>query len=55
VNHHRSTLLADGGVTPAKGSVGKQTPFWKRVEPQGKLRLDHNKEGLANKELYQQK
>lgn len=42
--------LADGGVTPAKGSVGKQTPFWKRNEPEGELRLEHEKDGLANKE-----
>ena len=45
--------LADGGVTPAKGSVGKQTPFWKRGEPQGELRLEHSKDGLENKELHQ--
>jgi NAD(P)-dependent dehydrogenase (short-subunit alcohol dehydrogenase family) len=47
--------LADGGVTPAKGSVGKQTPFWKRFEPQGELRLDHAKEGLENKDTHQVK
>jgi NAD(P)-dependent dehydrogenase (short-subunit alcohol dehydrogenase family) len=47
--------LADGGVTPAKGSVGKQTPFWKRFEPQGELRLDHSKEGLENKDTHQVK
>lgn len=45
--------LADGGVTPAKGSVGKQTPFWKRSKPQGELRLDHSQEGLDNKEFHQ--
>ncbi|MGA7932988.1 MAG: SDR family oxidoreductase [Kovacikia sp.] len=45
--------LADGGVTPAKGSVGKQTPFWKRAEPEGELRLEHSREGLANKETHQ--
>lgn len=45
--------LADGGVTPAKGSVGKQTPFWKRSEPQGELRLEHSQEGLENKEFHQ--
>lgn len=44
--------LADGGVTPAKGPVGKQTPFWKRVEPDGELRLEHSKEGLQNKETH---
>ena len=47
--------LADGGVTPAKGPVGKETPFWKRMEPDGELRLDHAKDGLENKETHQVK
>ncbi|UBF24093.1 SDR family oxidoreductase [Kovacikia minuta CCNUW1] len=47
--------LADGGVTPAKGPAGKQTPFWKRTEPEGELRLEHSREGLANKETHQVK
>ncbi|WP_315789292.1 glucose 1-dehydrogenase [Fischerella sp. JS2] len=42
--------LADGGVTVAKGAVGKDTPFWLRSEPQGELRLDHSQEGLENKQ-----
>lgn len=42
--------LADGGVTVAKGAVGKQTPEKLRDLPQGKLRLDHSKEGLDNKQ-----
>ncbi len=44
--------LADGGVTPAKGPVGKETPFWKRTEPDGELRLEHSKEGLENKATH---
>ena len=47
--------LVDGGITPAKGPVGKETPFWKRIEPEGELRLDHSKEGLENKETHQVK
>jgi NAD(P)-dependent dehydrogenase (short-subunit alcohol dehydrogenase family) len=47
--------LADGGVTPAKGAVGKQTPFWKRSQPEGELRLEHGKEGLENKDVRQVK
>lgn len=47
--------LVDGGVTPAKGAVGKDTPFWKRAEPEGELRLDHSREGLENKEVHQVK
>lgn len=47
--------LADGGVTPAKGAVGKQTPFWKRSQPEGELRLEHGKEGLENKDVHQLK
>ena len=42
--------LADGGVTVAKGGVGQQTPKELRKSPQGKLRLDHSKEGLDNKQ-----
>ena len=45
--------LADGGVTVAKGAVGQQTPFWKRGEPEGELRLEHGQEGLENKEYHQ--
>jgi len=41
--------LADGGVTVAKGAVGKQTPEALRELPQGELRLDHSKQGLENK------
>lgn len=42
--------LADGGVTVAKGAIGKQTPEELRTLPQGELRLDHSKEGLSNKQ-----
>lgn len=47
--------LADGGVTVAKGSVGKQVPFWKKLEPEGELRLEHSKDGLENKEYHKVK
>jgi hypothetical protein len=47
--------LVDGGITPAKGPVGKETPLWKRMEPDGELRLDHAKDGLENKETHQVK
>lgn len=42
--------LADGGTTVAKGAVGEQTPKSLRKESQGKLRLDHSRDGLENKE-----
>ena len=42
--------LADGGVTVAKGGVGKQTPEELRKSPQGKLRLEHSQEGLDDKQ-----
>lgn len=41
--------LADGGVTVAKGGVGQQTPQALRQEPQGELRLGHEREGLEGK------
>jgi NAD(P)-dependent dehydrogenase (short-subunit alcohol dehydrogenase family) len=47
--------LVDGGITPAKGAVGKQTPFWKRSEPQGELRLEHSQAGLEHKETHRVK
>ena len=40
--------LADGGVTVAKGGIGKQTPEALRELPQGELRLEHSKTGLEN-------
>ena len=40
--------LADGGVTVAKGGIGKQTPEELRELPQGELRLDHSQTGLEN-------
>ena len=40
--------LADGGVTVAKGGIGKQTPEELRELPQGELRLEHSKTGLEN-------
>ena len=40
--------LADGGVTVAKGGIGKQTPEELRELPQGELRLDHSQTGLDN-------
>ena len=42
--------LADGGVTVAKGGIGKQTPEELRKSPQGKLRLEHSQEGLDDKQ-----
>ena len=42
--------LADGGVTVAKGAVGQQTPESLRQEPQGELRLAHERQGLENKQ-----
>ena len=42
--------LADGGVTVAKGAVGQQTPEALRQEPQGELRLEHERQGLENKQ-----
>ncbi len=42
--------LADGGVTPAKGSVGSQVPAELKREPQGQLMLSHSRDGLSNKD-----
>lgn len=41
--------LADGGVTPAKGSAGQDTPRALRQEPEGELGLAHSHDGLKNK------
>lgn len=49
----RVLWLADGGITLAKGPVGKETPFWKHTEPEVELRLEHSHKGLANKETHQ--
>ncbi|MEF2279617.1 SDR family oxidoreductase [Deinococcus sp. YIM 134068] len=42
--------LADGGVTPAKGSMGGEVPRELRQEPGGQLMLGHSLDGLKNKE-----
>lgn len=42
--------LADGGVTPSKGSVGAQTPKDLQREPKGELMLEHGLDGLKNKD-----
>lgn len=42
--------LADGGVTPAKGSMGSQVPADLKREPGGQLMLEHSLDGLKNKQ-----
>ncbi|MBC8102047.1 MAG: SDR family oxidoreductase [Cytophagales bacterium] len=46
--------LADGGVTPAKGAAGQETPRSLRVEPGSDVDadLDHERGGLENKEYH---
>jgi len=44
--------LADGGITPAKGSLGMSLPAEFRRAPAGTLPLHHSHDGLANKEVY---
>jgi NAD(P)-dependent dehydrogenase (short-subunit alcohol dehydrogenase family) len=44
--------LADGGVTPAKGSPGISVPSELRLPPLGVLTLKHSHDGLINKEVY---
>jgi NAD(P)-dependent dehydrogenase (short-subunit alcohol dehydrogenase family) len=45
-------LLADGGVTPAKGSPGMMVPDELRQMPKGTLPLRHSHDGLRGKEVY---
>jgi NAD(P)-dependent dehydrogenase (short-subunit alcohol dehydrogenase family) len=45
-------LLADGGVTPAKGSPGEMVPDDLRRAPAGTLPLRHSHDGLRGKEVY---
>jgi NAD(P)-dependent dehydrogenase (short-subunit alcohol dehydrogenase family) len=45
-------LLADGGVTPAKGSPGVMVPDALRQAPKGALALQHSHDGLRGKEVY---
>ncbi len=44
--------LADGGVTPAKGSPGQYVPDQLRRAPTGVLSLRHSHDGENGKELY---
>lgn len=45
-------LLADGGVTPAKGSPGQMVPDELRQIPKGVLPLRHSHDGLRGKQVY---
>jgi NAD(P)-dependent dehydrogenase (short-subunit alcohol dehydrogenase family) len=45
-------LLADGGVTPAKGMMGEFVPDEIRRGPQGTLPLRHSHDGLRGKEVH---
>jgi NAD(P)-dependent dehydrogenase (short-subunit alcohol dehydrogenase family) len=44
--------LADGGVTPAKGSSSHRVPKEIRNAPPGVLELRHSHDGLRDKEVY---
>jgi NAD(P)-dependent dehydrogenase (short-subunit alcohol dehydrogenase family) len=48
-------LLADGGVTPAKGPMGQFVPDELRRPPAGTLPLRHSHEGLRGKEVFHAK
>jgi NAD(P)-dependent dehydrogenase (short-subunit alcohol dehydrogenase family) len=45
-------VLADGGVTPAKGMVGELVPEHLRRAPPGTLPLRHSHDGLRGKQVY---
>lgn len=45
-------LLADGGVTPAKGNMGEFVPAELRKMPKSDLPLKHSHEGLRGKEVF---
>ena len=44
--------LADGGVTPAKGDMGREMRADLRRAPDGVLKLQHSHDGLRGKEVY---
>ncbi len=48
-------LLADGGVTPAKGPMGEFVPDELRRPPAGSLPLRHSHDGLHGKEVFNAK
>ena len=48
-------LLADGGVTPAKGPMGEFVPDELRRAPAGTLPLRHSHDGLRGKEVFHAK
>jgi NAD(P)-dependent dehydrogenase (short-subunit alcohol dehydrogenase family) len=47
--------LADGGVTPAKGTMGANVPAELRRPPAGVLPLSHSHDGENGKEVYRAK
>ncbi len=50
-----SLLLADGGVTPAKGCLGGKAPAELRRAPAGILPLRHSHDGEKGKEIFRAK
>nr|MBA3272488.1 SDR family oxidoreductase [Chthoniobacterales bacterium] len=44
--------LVDGGTTIAKGPIGDKVPKALRAEPSGTLDLEHERDGLRNKETH---
>jgi NAD(P)-dependent dehydrogenase (short-subunit alcohol dehydrogenase family) len=45
--------LVDGGISIAKGPVGDMVPKELRKQPTGELKLEHERDGLKNKETQQ--
>jgi hypothetical protein len=45
--------MVDGGISIAKGPVGDKVSKSDRKQPTGELDLDHERDGLKNKD-YQQ-
>lgn len=48
-------VVVDGGTTIAKGPVGDLVPKSLRKEPKGKLKLEHSRDGLRNKNVHRVK
>ena len=44
--------LVDGGISIAKGPIGDKVPEALRKAPEGKLHLEHEHDGLRNKETH---
>jgi hypothetical protein len=44
--------FVDGGISISRGPLGEEVPEELKKQPEGRLKLEHSKEGLENKIVH---